>query len=315
MEALRGATIVITGATGQVGGPLAKSLARDNEVWAIARFSEAGTRDDLEAAGVHTAKVDLSVGDFSEVPVRPTHVLHFARANVGQWEPDLAMNVGGVLSLMEFASGATAFLHCSTTAVYQATTSTPRFTESAALGDNHRIFADARSPDISTYSISKIAAEGAARWGAQRFDVPTVIARICVPYGLDWSWPGYHLDQIVNGQPVLVHSDGRTEYNPIHDDDIAATLPGLLAAAAIPAITVNWGGVEVVSIEEWSTYFGELIGKPVTFERSAESLKSVSVDTSLMEQLAGPSSVAWKEGFRAIVEARYPQLLQEPSQR
>jgi UDP-glucuronate 4-epimerase len=312
MEALSGATIVITGATGQVGGPLAKSLATDNEVWAIARFSEPAIRADLEAAGVHTATVDLSVGDFSEVPVQPSHVLHFARANVGEWEADLSMNLGGVLSLMEFAVGAEAFLHCSTTAVYQPTTSTPRFRETDPLGDNHRAFADARSPEISTYSISKIAAEGAARWGARRFEVPTVIARINVPYGTNWSWPGYHLDQIVNGQPVLVHTDGRTEYNPIHDRDILATLPGLLAGASVPAITVNWGGSDLVSIEEWSTYFGELTGKTVIFERSAESLKSVSVDTTLMEQLAGSTTVPWKDGFREIVAAHYPELLTDP---
>jgi UDP-glucuronate 4-epimerase len=311
MDELRGTTIVITGATGQVAGPLAKALAKSNEVWAIARFSKPEVRDELEASGVHTAAVDLSVGDFSEVPVRPSHVLHFARANVGAWEDDLNMNLGGVLSLMEFASGATAFLHCSTTAVYQATTSTPRFRESDALGDNHRIFADARSPDISTYSISKIAAEGAARWGARRFNVPSVIARINVPYGTDWSWPGYHLDQIVDGQPVLVHTDGHTEYNPIHDRDILATLPGLLAAASVPAVTVNWGGCEIVSIEEWSTYFGELVGKEPIFERSFQALKSVSIDTNKMEQLAGRTTVPWKTGFREIVATRYPHLLRQ----
>jgi UDP-glucuronate 4-epimerase len=311
MDELNGSTIVITGATGQVAGPLARSLAKNNEVWAIARFSAPQVRDELEAAGVHTAVVDLSVGDFSEVPVRPSHVLHFARANVGEWEADLNMNLGGVLSLMEFASGASAFLHCSTTAVYQPTTSSPSFRETDALGDNHREFADARSPDISTYSISKIAAEGAARWGAQRFNVPTVIARINVPYGTNWSWPGYHLDQIVNGQAVLVHTEGHTEYNPIHDRDILATLPGLVAAASVPALTVNWGGCEVVTIEEWSAYFGELIGKEPIFEPSTEALNSVSIDTNKMEQLAGRTTVPWKTGFREIVAARYPDLLRQ----
>lgn len=310
MLELNGTTLLITGATGQVAGPLAKSLAKSNEVWAIARFSNPEVRNQLEAAGVHTAFADLSVGDFSEVPVRPSHVLHFARANIGQWDADLDMNVGGVLSLMEFASGAQAFLHGSTTAVYQPTTSTPRFRENSALGDNHRSFADARSPDISTYSISKIAAEGAVRWGARRFRIPTVIARICVPYGTDWSWPGLHLDQVVQGEPVLVHNDGHTEYNPIHDRDILATLPGLLAAASVPAVTVNWGGSEVVSIEEWAAYFGALVGREPSFERSAEALKSVSIDTTKMEQLAGPTQVPWKTGFREIVVARYPELLQ-----
>ena len=37
--ALRGERILITGATGQVANPLAKALARDNEVWAVAQAS------------------------------------------------------------------------------------------------------------------------------------------------------------------------------------------------------------------------------------------------------------------------------------
>jgi nucleoside-diphosphate-sugar epimerase len=306
---LQGEKILVTGATGQVANPLAKSLAAKNEVWAIARFGDETIRGDLEAGGVHTATVDLSSGDYSEVPIAPTYVLHFARSNVGNWESDLDMNVGGLLSLMEFASGAKGFLHCSTTAVYEPTNSTPRFKETDPLGDNHRKFADLYSAEISTYSISKIAAEGAARWAARRFELPTTIARINVPYGRGWSWPGYHLDLMVDGQPVPVHTDGRTEYNPIHDDDVLATLPGLLAIASIPATTINWGGCEVVSIEEWSEFFGELTGIEPKLVRTDFALRSVSIDTTKMEQLVGRTTVPWKDGFRQIVEARHPNLL------
>ena len=42
--------ILITGATGQVANPVAKALAVDNEVWAVARFGNARARKDLEDA-------------------------------------------------------------------------------------------------------------------------------------------------------------------------------------------------------------------------------------------------------------------------
>ena len=36
--------ILITGATGQVGRPIAESLAKDNEIWCAARFSVRASR-------------------------------------------------------------------------------------------------------------------------------------------------------------------------------------------------------------------------------------------------------------------------------
>ncbi len=308
MEQLAGEKILITGATGQVANPVAKTLARDNEVWAAARFGKRNARDDLEAAGVHCVVVDLAAGDYSAVPGGITCALHFARASVGEWGPDLDTNVGGLLSLMEFCRGAKAFLHCSSTAVYQPNGNTPRFKEDDPLGDNHRVY-ESFMPDMQTYSITKIAAEGAARWGARRFDLPTTIARLNVPYGSAFSWPAFHLDMMVRDQPVPVYLEEPSEYNPIHDDDILAMIPGMLAAASVPVTTVNWGGTEVVSIQEWCAYMGGLIGIAPTFFPTDQTLASVSVDTTRMEQLVGKTSVDWKDGFRRIVEAKYPDRL------
>ncbi len=83
-SSLQGEKILITGATGQVAKPLAKSLAADNEVWALARFGNADVRKELEDAGVKTAVVDLAQGDFSGVPTDATYGLHFARASAAE---------------------------------------------------------------------------------------------------------------------------------------------------------------------------------------------------------------------------------------
>ena len=305
---LSGEKILITGATGQVANPVAKALARDNEVWAVARFGNARARADLEAAGVRCAVVDLATGDYSAVPSDVTYGLHFARASVGEWGADLDTNVGGLASLMEFCQNAKAFLHCSSTAVYQPNGNTPRFKEDDPLGDNHRVY-ESFQPDMQTYSITKIAAEGAARWGARRFDLPTTIARLNVPYGGAFSWPAFHLGMMVKEQPVPVYVEEPSEYNPIHDDDILAMIPGMLGAASVPVTTVNWGGTEVVSIQEWCTYMGELTGIEPKFFPTDQTLASVSVDTTRMEALIGKTSVPWKDGFRRIVEANYPDQL------
>jgi nucleoside-diphosphate-sugar epimerase len=305
---LSGEKILITGATGQVANPIAKELARDNEVWAVARFGSAGARQDLEDAGVHCVVVDLAAGDYSGVPGDVTYGLHFARAGVGEWAADLDTNVGGLASLMEFCQNAKAFLHCSSTAVYQPNGNTPRFKEDDPLGDNHRVY-ESFLPDMQTYSITKIAAEGVARWGARRFDLPTTIARLSVPYGGAFSWPAFHLGMMMRHEPVPVYVEEPSEYNPIHDDDILAMIPGMLDAASTAPTTVNWGGNDVVSIQEWCAYLGELVGIEPKFFPTDQALASVSIDTTRMEALVGKTTVHWKDGFRRIIEVKYPDKL------
>jgi len=67
---MNGEKILVVGATGQVALPLAKSLAKENEVWAVARFSDPAARASFEAGGVQCEGVDLVAPTGSEA-VRP----------------------------------------------------------------------------------------------------------------------------------------------------------------------------------------------------------------------------------------------------
>src|ERR1700743_1996800 len=172
---MRDAKILITGPTGQLATPIALALAADNEVWGIARFTDAAARERLENAGVRCEKVTLATGDFSALPSDFDYVLNLAVAKSGNWEKDLGANAESVGLLMSHCRGAKAFLHCSSAAVYDPPDDEPR-TERSALGDNHK-------PLFPTYSISKIAGEVVARSTARILGVPTTIARLNVPYG------------------------------------------------------------------------------------------------------------------------------------
>ena len=57
---LEGRKILITGPTSQVAFPLARELARKNEVHGMARFRRAEERERIEASGVHPLSVDLA---------------------------------------------------------------------------------------------------------------------------------------------------------------------------------------------------------------------------------------------------------------
>jgi nucleoside-diphosphate-sugar epimerase len=109
---------------------------------------------------------------------------------------------------------------------------------------------------------------------------------------------------MLGGRPVPVHADGPSRFNPIHDDDILATLPGVLAAASVPATIVNWGGDDEASIEEWCEYMAGLVGIEARFDRTEHTIGGIPTDNTLRMSLVGPTHVAWKDGFRRMVEAQ-----------
>ena len=205
--------------------------------------------------------------------------------------------------MMEHHRNAAAFVHCSTTAVYKPL-GHHVFTEDDQLGDNHGVW-----PFLRTYSICKIAAEATARWACDRFDLPTTIARLSVPYGDRGGWPAIHLEMMINGSEIPVHIDAPSVYHPIHQDDIIAMIPGLLGAAATPATTVNWGGDQAVSIEEWCGHLAGLTGLSVRFAPTADTIDSVQIDLTRLHDLVGASTVDWRDGMRRMVTARHPELV------
>jgi nucleoside-diphosphate-sugar epimerase len=292
--------ILITGPAGQVAFPLARALAREHEVWGLARFGRKRDRERLEAAGVRCVAGDLAEGRFDGLPRDVDQVLNFAVAKSGDFDRDLAANAEGLGLLMAHCRGARALLHCSSTAVYQPA-GHELLSETHPLGDNHRVF-------MPTYSICKIAAESMARFVARAFSIPTTIARLNVPYGDAGGWPALHLEQVLAGTPIAVSPEQPNLYNPIHEDDILAMLPRLLAIASVPARVVNWAGSEAASIEEWCAYLGALVGREPRFAVTDRTIGSVAVDTKRMHALVGETRVPWRDGMRRMLRARHPEI-------
>lgn len=295
-----GETILITGPTSQVAFPIAAALAADNEVLGLARLSKDADVARLEKVGVRPLRVDLAESDLAAVPEDVTLVLHFAVVKSGNFDYDLAANAEGVGRLMARCRRARAFVHCSSAAVYAHAGHEPR-KETDPLGDNHRVM-------FPTYSIAKIAAETMVRFGARQWNLPSIIARLSVPYGANGGWPWFHLMMMRNGVPIPVHPDAPSVYNLLHEDDYLAQLPRLVEAADVPAVTVNWGGAPA-SIEDWCAWLGELTGLAPKLEPSEQAIGSLELDLTRMNALLGPAQVPWRDGLRRMVQARNPELL------
>lgn len=288
-----GARILITGVTGSVGAPLAAALAVDHEVYGVARFSNPRARARLEAAGVECVRFDLAHDDPAVLPDDVDHVAHFALANSGDWDTDLSANAEAVGRLMHRYGTASSFVLCSSTAVYQPAGDAPR-SETAPLGDSHRGL-------MPTYSITKIATEAVARTLARTLGLPTTIARLNVPFGPRCGLPAFHLAMLEQALPIEVHPTRPNRFNPIHLDDIVRMVPLLFGVAAVPATVTNWGGRDVVSVEDWCTELGRLTGLAVSFTENPAMPPSTVVDLTRMHRLVGPTRVSWRDGLARLV--------------
>lgn len=299
---LNGSKILITGPTGQVALPVVEHYAAIADVHALARFGKAEERAIMGSLGATVIQADLADPDaIAAIPDDFDYVLNFAVVKTGDFDYDLAANAEGVGYLMAHCRNVRAFLHFSSTAVYQYDGQEAR-KESDPLGDNHRAM-------FPTYSISKIAAESVCRCMARLHKIPTTIARLSVPYGDNGGWMYYHMLMMQAGIPIDIHPDGPNYYNLLHVDDYIEKIPYLLAAATPEVTTTNFGGSQKTSIEEWCAYLTELTGFEPVFNKTATAFGSLHIDTTRMHELIGATRVDWRDGIRRQLEALAPEVL------
>ncbi|ABW10850.1 NAD-dependent epimerase/dehydratase [Parafrankia sp. EAN1pec] len=296
---LEGEKILITGATGKIAFPIARALAKRNDVWGAARLRKAEDRDKLAAAGIKPLKLDVSDGDFSTLPDDFTYVFHAAvDTGAGDWNNCVetnAQNSGNLLSQCRKAKG---FVYCSTGSVYGYPGQRP-LTEADGPG----------VPLRANYSFSKIAGEAVCTWASNHLGVPLTIIRICSTYGPEGGTPVDRFEKMLRGEPIVLHPDKPNNYNPIYEDDYVELGIRAMEVARTPSVTVNWAGSETVSVEEYCSYMGELVGIEPIFEYTPSAHTPLWADVTYMHEILGRTQVPWREGFRRMIKARYPHLV------
>jgi nucleoside-diphosphate-sugar epimerase len=297
--------ILITGATGQVGRPIAEFLGKDNEIWCAARFSSADLKRQLEQIGAKTYMWELGSGTFHGLPTDFDYVIHSAwniYPVANDFDASIESNVEGTALLMNHCKNTGAFLFISSLVVYRP----PR--------DGQKIYKERGeaygndSPYIPTYSVSKVAGEGVVRSLARVFSLPTTIARLGMGYGTfgHGGLPVRAFAKILAGQPIYISSRPQA-VSVIHEDDIAADVEPLLKAAAVPATIVNWAGDELVDEREMYDYLGELAGiEPQLIVDDAKAVAFFAADATLRKSLTGPSRIPWKVGIQRTLRSRFP---------
>ncbi len=302
--------MLVTGATGRIGFPIARALARDHDVHGLARCSAPGDEARLRHAGIVPIVGDVAGFDpaqVAEASGRPlTHVFH-AAARIGaeartDWQRTFEVNAqatGRLVAACARVSGPAlrGFVFCSSGSTYEYQGRRP-------LRED-----DPPGVHLGVYSLSKIAGEAVARFAATEHGVPLTVIRIFSTYGPLGGAPADRLERILADKDVVLHPDAPNNYNPVYEDDYVRLGIRALEVAAQPAVTVNWAGSETVSAEEYCAFLAALVGREAHFRYDEAAPWPLWPDVTTMHEVLGRTEVPWREGMRRMVQARHPEAL------
>jgi nucleoside-diphosphate-sugar epimerase len=295
---LDGEKILITGATGKIAFPIARALAATNDVWGAARLCDPADRDRLAEAGIRPTVLDVSTADFATLPDDFTYVFHAAvDPGTDDWTHCVETNAQRSGDLLAHCRSVKGFVLCSTGSIYGYQGRRP-LTEDDPPG----------VPLRANYSFSKVAAEAVCTWVSRQYGIPVSIIRICSTYGPEGGAPADRLEAILERTPIRLHPDAPNNYNPIYEDDYVEFGIRSMEVATTPPMVVNWAGSETVSVEDYCTYLGELVGVEPIFEYTTDAHTPLWPDVTRMHDVLGTTKVPWREGFRLMVTARHPEL-------
>jgi nucleoside-diphosphate-sugar epimerase len=283
--------VLITGASGVVAFPVAVELAKSNEVYAVARYSDLEQKRLLDSLGVRTISFDMADPDLSPLPKAADMVINYGVLPPGHKDA-YEVNVAATGRLASRYRNCQAFIHGSTGSLYEYQGERPLREE-----DPYGLHAS-----IENYSASKIAAEFLLKHLSVEYGMPTVLIRIFSFYGPRGGAVTQRIDRVAKGLPVSVYPGVRNVYSPLFEGDYVAKTIAAASIAKAPAEIINVGGTEPVTVQEYCEIAGELLGREPVFVENSRAWP-IWADTTKMVRLLGPNRFSIREGIRRVVES------------
>ena len=270
--------ILVLGVGGKMGPTLArmaKRAAPDRRVIGVARFSERGLRERLEAQGIECIECDLLERAALERLPRAENVVFMAGHKfgaTGNTALTWAMNVAVPFMVAETfrASRIVAF---STACVY------PYVAVDGPGADE----ATPATPPPGDYANSCVGRERMFEYGSQRYGTPGRSVRLS--YAIDMRYGVLHdiASSVAAGRPI----DLAMGYvNVIWQGDANEQALRLLAHCTAPTTPLNVTGPEKTSVRRLAEAFGERLGKQPLL-RGTEAQSAWLIDTRAAQALFG----------------------------
>jgi nucleoside-diphosphate-sugar epimerase len=295
MSQLSGRRVLVTGASGLVALPVVLELAKSNEVFAVARYSNPEQKRIIEKSGAHAIAFDLADPDLSPLPKSVDVVINYAVLPPTQ-RTAYDVNAGAVGRLARRYRDCSAFVQGSTGSLYEYQGERPLREE-----DPYGLHAP-----VENYSASKIAAEFLLRHISEDYKMPATLVRIFSFYGPRGGGVTQRVDQVARGEPVSVYPGVRNVHTPLYEDDYVAKTIAAAGIAKVGCEVINVGGTEAVTTQEYCEMAGEMLGKKPIFVENSRAWP-IWADTTKMVRLLGPNTVSVREGVRRCVESSQAQ--------
>jgi len=296
MTQLSGRRVLVTGASGLVAFPVAAKLAKSNQVYAVARFSDPKQKRMLEHAGAHTIAFDLADPNLSPLPKSVDVVINYAVLPPTHKDA-YEVNAGTTGRLARRYRDCEAFVQGSTGSLYEYQGERPLRED-----DPYGLHSSAEN-----YAASKIAAEFLLKHLSVDYQLPVVMVRIFSFYGPRGGGVTQRIDQVARGEPVSVYPGVRNVHTPLYEDDYVEKTIAAASIAKVGAEIVNLGGTEAVTTQEYCQMAGEILGKEPIFVENSKAWP-IWADTTKMVELLGPNKVSVREGVRRTIEAAKDRL-------
>jgi UDP-glucuronate 4-epimerase len=297
MSGLSGKRVLVTGASGIVALPVAVELAKNNEVFAVARWSDPEQKKLVESQGAQAVTFDLANEDMSALPKNIDVVINYAVLPPNYKNMAYDVNTGGTGRLARLYRDAEAFVQGSTGSLYEYQGERPLRED-----DPYGLHSGGEN-----YAASKIGAEYLMKHLSIDYNLPVTLIRIFSFYGPRGGGMTQRIDQVARGEPVSVYPGVRNVHTPLYEDDYVEKTIGCATIAKVGAEVVNVGGSESCTTQEYCIMAGEMLGKEPIFAENGGSWP-IWADTTKMERLLGPSKVSVREGVRRVLESTDQRL-------
>jgi nucleoside-diphosphate-sugar epimerase len=262
MARLKG-DIIVLGVGGKIGPSLARMARRASDeagvkrrVIGVARFSQPGMREELEAWGIETIPCELLDRDGLERLPDAPNVLYLAAmkfGSTGQEAKTWAMNV--------YLPGTVCQKYRRSRIVAYSTGNVYALTPPARGGS---VETDLPGP-VGDYAMSCLGRERIFAHFSREYNIPVALLRLNYAHEMRYGVMVDLAQKIVAGEPIDL---AMGHFNAIWQGDNNAMTLRAFDHVATPPCIINLAGPQTLAVRCVAEELGRLLGKPVTFRGS-----------------------------------------------